>query len=52
MFCMCVNSFKDKPIEEEINTWPKIQQFISAHITKYMSEILCNIKNKIFIDFN
>lgn len=52
MFCMCVNSFKDKPIDEEINTWPKIKQFISAHITKYMSEILCNIKNKVFTDVN
>lgn len=25
MFCMFVNSFRDKPLEEDIDSWPKIQ---------------------------
>jgi hypothetical protein len=24
MFCMCVNAFREKPLEGEVDTWPKI----------------------------
>ena len=53
MFCLVVNSFREKPVDEcDIDSWPKIQQFIATHITRYLSEVLCNIKNKVFLDFS
>jgi hypothetical protein len=52
MFCMFVNAFRERPAEEEMESWPRIQAFIVSHITRYLSEILCNIKNKILLDFN
>ncbi len=48
MFCMLVNAFRDKPFSaEEIEGWPKIQQFLTNHVTRFMSDILANIKNKV-----
>lgn len=52
LFCVFVNAFREKPLEDELDSWPKIQKFISVYVTRFMSDILCNIKNKVLVDLN
>jgi lipoate synthase len=51
MFCLFVNIFRDKPLDVDFSNWNKVHQYINTSITKYITEILTNIKNKILSDF-
>lgn len=50
--CLFLNAFRDKPQEEDLDSWPKLQQYIHSHVTKFATEILCNIKTKVLIELN
>ena len=47
MICMLVNTFRDKPNQDQFDNWPKIIHFITSNINKFTHELF-SLRHKIF----